>query len=225
MMRLCMSVVVMFAIAPSVASAETYWVEWTGDAYPETEGWTRYSSDPPAERWLEDGSLFIDSRADWFISEEYWYPGPGMMTLEEGETFVYRWRVKIDEVTVDIDPGVGLMSDEDFTVVFLLATDHVISFYEPEKYASFAVGEYHEFLFESFDMQTYSLYIDSGLAFEGTFFDSSFSGAGVSWGDITTHRSLSEWDYVEFGVVPEPGSGLGLLLLCILWLSKRSMAD
>ena len=224
-MRPCMTIVLLFAVTSVVAPAETYWVEWTGDAFPETEGWTRFTSDPPAERWLEDGSLFIDSRADWFISEEYWYPRPGMMTLEEGETFVYRWRVKVDEVIVEIDPGVGLMSDDDFTVIFLLATDHVISFYEPEKYASFAPGEYHEFLFESSDMQTYSLYIDSELAFEGAFFDSLFSGAGVSWGDITTHRSLSEWDHVEFGIVPEPASGLGLLMLCVLSLPKRSVVD
>ncbi len=211
-------------LTAATAAAEPYWIEWTGDTFPETEGWTRFSSDPPAERWLEDGKLFIDSRADWFITEEYWYPRPGMMTLEEGETFVYRWRVKVDEVIVELDPGAGLRTDDQREVVFALGEDRIISFYEPDKYASFAPGEWHEFLFESSDMQTYSLYMDSELAWEGTFFDSLFSGAGVSWGDTWSHRSLSEWDHVEFGILPEPVPALSVLLLCLLWLPRRSAA-
>ena len=224
MNRRILCVTLGLGLAATIAHAEPYWVEWTGDTFPETEGWTRYSSDPPAERWLDDGKLFIDSRADWFMSEHYWFPRPGMMTLADNETFVYRWCVRVDEVTVDEDPGVGLRSDDQYTVIFDLGVDHVESLYEPDKSASFTPGEYHDFCFVSSDMRTYSLHIDSELAFEGVFFATTFSGAGVDWGDITTHRSLSAWDHIEFGIVPEPTFTLYLLSLCPLLLTRRSVA-
>ena len=212
-------------LTAATAAAEPYWIEWTGDTFPETEGWTRFSSDPPAERWLEDGKLFIDSRADWFITEEYWYPRPGMMTLEEGETFVMSWRVKVDEIIGTIDPGVGIRTDDQYAIAFALGVDHIYSTYEWPKGAPFAPGEWHEFLFESPDMQTYNLYIDSQLAFQGLFSETYFEDPGMGWGDTGSHRSLSQWHYVQFGIVPQPASGLGLLLAYLLWLPRRSAAD
>ena len=46
------------------AGAEPYWIAYEGNDFPENEGWERYVTGPPAVRWLEDGSLFVDSRAD-----------------------------------------------------------------------------------------------------------------------------------------------------------------
>jgi hypothetical protein len=220
-MHLCMSVVVIFAIATTVASAETYWVEWTGDAYPETEGWIRYSSDPPAERWLEDGKLFIDSRADWFISEEYFLPRPGMMTPGPGESFVMQWRVMVHEIVGYSDPGVGVVSDDEHALVLSMGRDFIESAEEGTS-APFTPDEWHEFMLQSQDMLSYELYIDGALGFDGEFFDSPFSNPGVGWGDISSHRSLAEWDYVAFGIVPEPSSGLFILAgICAGALSRR----
>lgn len=112
------TLITLMLLTVSAATAETWWVEWTGDTYPETEGWNRDSSDPPAERWLEDGTLVIDSMADWWIWENYWYPLDGMMTLEEGETFIYEWRCKVDEAIPTRDPGVAVRSDDQFSVIF-----------------------------------------------------------------------------------------------------------
>ena len=62
MMKHVMILMFLLAAGATLAPAEPYWVEWSGDAFPETEGWIRGASDPPAERWLADGNLFIDSR-------------------------------------------------------------------------------------------------------------------------------------------------------------------
>jgi hypothetical protein len=221
-MRPCIFVVLMFAAAPAVASAETYWVEWTGDAYPETEGWIRYSSDPPAERWLEDGRLFIDSRADWFINEGYAWLCPGMMTPAAGETFVMHWRVKVDEIIGYSDPGVTVWSDDQHALVLSMGMDFIESDEELTT-APFTPHQWHEFTLESEDMLSYQLYIDGVLSLEGAFYESAFSAPGPGWGDISSHRSLAEWDYVAFGIVPEPSSGLFVLaVICAAVLLRRS---
>jgi hypothetical protein len=204
------------------ARAEPYWVEWTGDAYPETEGWIRGSSDPPAERWLEDGKLFIDSRADWFIYEQYGQPRPGMMTTGPGETFIMHWRVKVDEIIGVVDPGIIVRSDDQHAVVFNFSASTIESFYEPGVGAPFEAGQFHEFTLESADMRAYSLSIDGEVALEGAFYKSIVPDPMVAWGDIASHRSLSEWDSVGFGIVPEPASALYLLAVCTLRLLRRS---
>ncbi len=223
-MCLRMSVVLLFAVAPGVAWGETYWVEWTGDAFPETEGWTRYSSDPPAERWLEDGSLFIDSRADWFITEGYGQSHPGMMTPGPGETFVMQWRVKVHEIIGYSDPGVGLSSDDEHALVLSMGMDFIESAEEGTS-APFTADEWHEFTLESSDMMSYQLSIDGALAFDGDFFESPSLSPGVAWGDISSHRSLAEWDHVAFGIVPEPSSRLTILaVICAAALLARPAA-
>lgn len=194
------------------ARASPWWVSWNGDAYPETEGWTRYASDPPAQRWLEDGKLFIDSRADWFIYEEYGQFRPGQMTLGPQETLVVHWRVKVDEIvpTGSEAPGLAVSSDDQWDVFFTLGVDRISSVYEPGKWASFAPGVFHEFSLHSSDLRTYTLWIDGTPTIQGSFFESLFYGPGVYWGDMTSHRSLAEWDWFECAVTPEPS-----VLLCL----------
>lgn len=208
------------------ARASPWWATWE-DGWPEEQGWTRWSSDPPAERWLEDGKLFIDSRAAWGISDIYGQLRPGEMTLGPDQTFVMHWRVMVDDVIPagHTDPGLQASSDDQWDVIFTLGMDNISSFYEPGKWAPFAPGMFHDFLFESTDMRTYSLSIDGTAAFEGTFFESLFYGPGVGWGDVTTDRSLSEWDFMECGIVPEPDALLCMLAgLCICGLLRRSAA-
>jgi len=190
--------------------ADPWWVTWTGDAYPETQGWTRYSSNPAAHRWLEDGKLFIDSRAAPFISESYGQSRRGQMTLAPGETFRFSWAVKVTEVLPlrAVDPGIWVSSDDQWDVLLNLGIDTIDSFYEPGKHASFTPGVFHVFELHSSDLRTYRLSIDGTPAFEGVFFKSLFYMPGVGWGDVTTGRSLAEWDWVHAGIVPEPSAWL-----------------
>jgi len=207
------------------ARASPWWVSWNGDAYPETEGWTRWSSDPPAERWLEDGKLFIDSRAVPGAYEEYGQERPAQMTLAPGETFLMSFRVKVDDVigTGHTDPGVWVWSDDQWAVGFDLGVDIIWSDYEPTKWASFTPGVFHDFLAASPDMRSYTLSIDGIPALEGSFCESLFYGPGAGWGDVMSGRSLSEWASVECGVVPEPSGILCMLgALCSCFRLRRS---
>jgi hypothetical protein len=214
--------IVVLMLSASAATASPYWIEWTGDAFPETEGWIRGSSDPPAQRWLEDGSLFIDSRADWYIYEGYgWATAPGMMTPGFDETFVMQWRIKVHEIIGYGAPGILIWSDDQHALVMVLGLDFIIDDVASTT-ASFTPHEWHEFTLSSSNMLDYSLSIDGTPAMEGTFWEDMVpTPPGPRWGDIGSHRSLAEWDYVGFGIVPEPSSGILMLLACFLALPLR----
>ena len=194
----------LLGLVPSLALANQYWVAYEGNDYPENEGWTRYATDPPAQRWLQDGSFFIDSRADPSITDNYgMYPAAGIAPAS-GETFVMTWRLNIYESAPWEDSGVAVTSDDSYEVVFLFAEDYLLSLYEPSVYVQFEPGVFHEYELRSKDMRTYELYLDGHLAVNGVFFEGLF-GAGVWWGDIVRGgSSLAAWDYFHFGVVPEP---------------------
>jgi hypothetical protein len=62
-------------------------------------------------------------------------------------------------------------------------------------------------------MVEYTLSIDGEGVFTGLFEDQSFLQSFLVWGDLANGAaSLTRWDYVRFGVVPEPSS----LTYCIL---------
>jgi len=218
-----LSVTFVVLLTAVTARASPWWASWSGDSYPETGDWTHYASDPPAQRWLEDGKLFIDSRADWYISDSYSQVRPGEMTLGPGETLVVSWRIKVDEV-IPIggdDPAVYIGSDDQYAVSLLLGTSRIYSFYETDKSAPFSPGVLHEFTFQSNDMRTYQLLIDGAPAFQGTFFESLFYFPSVGWGDMTSNRSLAEWDWVECGITPEPAGWLCVLVALCIWRSVQ----
>jgi hypothetical protein len=208
-----LNIMLAMLLGAATARGSPWWASWNGDAYPETEGWTGWSSDPAVQRWLEDGSLFIDSRAAWGMYEEYGQPRPGEMTLAPSETFVMHWQVRVDEVidAAHTDPGVWAESDDPWEVAFVLGMDGIHSLYEPGNWAPFTAGLFHDFLLESSDMRSYTLSIDGVRSLERLFFESLFQGHGVGFGDVSSNRSLAEWDYVECGIVPEPSA-----VLCIL---------
>ncbi|MBP9025348.1 MAG: PEP-CTERM sorting domain-containing protein [Phycisphaerae bacterium] len=55
---------------------------------------------------------------------------------------------------------------------------------------------------------TYSLSVDDSVVYVGDL-ASSPGAPGVGWGDATDGASsLSVWQYVRFGVVPEPSAAL-----------------
>jgi hypothetical protein len=207
------SAMVLGAVA---AQASPWWASWSGDSglYPEEAGWNRVTSDPPPQRWLDDGSLFIDSRAGWGMYDCYAQARPGEMTLAPGEILHVDWRVKVDDLPPGhLDPGMAVSSDDQWAVEFLLGLDGIEDVYEPGSWAPFQAGVYHEFSFESHDLRTYTLSVDGVPSLQGVFFQSLFYSPGVGWGDCASDRSLAEWSWVECGISPEPSSAFGLLLL------------
>jgi hypothetical protein len=196
---------ILFVFAPAICKAEPYWVSWDS-GWPEEQGWTWGATDPGPDRWLDDGTLYIDSRAAVGLAGGYYQIHPGMFSLGPSETFVVQWKAMVWEATYP-DAGVFLTCDDQYAVGFTFSTDAVWSDYEPGLSAPLIPGLFHEFRFESSDFRAYRLYIDSGLALQGTLSE----GLGplpsyIGWGDHTTSRSLSQWDYMQYGVVPEPSA-------------------
>jgi hypothetical protein len=213
-MRMLTFVVAALGVLVAQAGADEYWIAYEGDDFPENEGWIRIWNPPLAERWIEDGALVIDSRASGATNEWYeWYPE--WVNPEPGELFIARWRLRVDEVSIGWrDPTIGLYGDDYWGVGFNLNEDTIESVFEDDMSAHFEPQEFHDFEFRSADMRAYELYIDGFLAIEGSFW-LSLSFSRVAWGDgVSGGASLTHWDYFRFGVVPEPGS---LLLVILLW--------
>ncbi len=213
----------LMVIAAEIGVGDEYWIGYEGNDFPENEGWLRSFSDPAAERWLEGGSLFIDSRADVDITESYGMKREDGINPEPGETFIARWRLEVHELVGFADPGVSILSDDRYALIFIFSAERVWSALEANVYADFEAGVFHEFEMRSRDMRTYQLYVDGDLAIEGVFRE-TFSGPGVGFGDIVRGgASLAQWDYLRFGVVPEPSSVILLAYLFNLSLTRRSL--
>jgi hypothetical protein len=210
---------ILLAFGPALCQAEPYWVSWES-GWPEEQGWGWGASDPPPERWLDDGTLYIDSRAAIGIWGGYYRMGPGMFSLEPGETFIVQWRARVSEATYE-DAGVIVVSDDQYGVDLIFGPDRVHSGCEPALSASFTPDEFHDFRLESDDFRAYRLFVDGSAAFEGNLFESTLPPSHVSWGDLSSATSLNQWDSFEYGIVPEPGALVCLLFFfCAAWLLK-----
>jgi hypothetical protein len=211
-----LSLLLVCVLAVSIASADEYWIAYEGNDFPENEGWTRIWFDPQAERWIENGALAIDSRASTSTCEWYeWYPE--VVDPAPGEEFIMCWRLCVDDGGFDV--GVSVYSDEKWAAAFLLDEDTIVSVFEPDVSASFTPNVFHEFELRSVDMRTYELFIDDALAIEGTFWLSLIQSR-VLWGDkVQGAASLSRWDYVRFGVAPEPNGTL-IIIAIGLWILR-----
>ncbi len=218
------------ALSAPPAVGEPYWIAWEGDTFPEEGEWNRlYGNwDGPwqdqAIRTLHDGVLTINSLHDQGIYDGYWLERPGAIDPGPGETFVMEWSLRVEEVdpmypSVPYDPDTGVRSNEAFGVAFAFSTDCFYSYFEHIEW-SLDLTITREFRLVSADMRTYSLYVDEELFFTGDFVH-VMSQADVAWGDgMQGTASLHHWDYFRFGVVPEPGTAI-LLLIIPAWCRGR----
>ncbi len=224
MSRLVTFVVLLLGAGVSAASAEPYWVTYEANDLPENEGWERYYGnwEGPGQgggyRTIEDGILTIDSLHDDGVVEGAIHYRPGQLDPEPGELFVVEWRLNVDEVygyaPDPFDPMVVATSDEGWIVGIRYGTDTIYSSFEDDVSIPYTPGVFHEFLFTSWDMRAYELYMDGDLVHEGWFWEGVLTSY-VAWGDgVQGAASLSHWDYVRFGVIPEPSPLLlGMVLL------------
>jgi len=198
-----------------VATAEEYWVAYEGNDFPENVGWERTYGDgnwPPEDepdRWLEDGALVIDTMRDPSLWEYYSVnrsidPGPG-------ELFIAEWRLRVDEVGgwAPYDPSVVIARDEPpGHAGFAFNVDQFYAL-EEDVWIPVAPGCYHEYRLESSDMDSYDLFVDGAHVHSGWFDGDTFMSSFVNFGPgVQGGSSHSNWDFVRFGVVPEPSAGL-----------------
>jgi hypothetical protein len=204
-----------------VARADPYWVEYDGLDYPENEGWERSYGDEQgphhggAVRTIEDGVLVVDSlRHDQIFD---YYEIDRLINPEPGELFVAEWRLRVDEPSDFGDAGVVIARDAPPGKVAVdFGTDGVEVRGAGEIALPVAPGAFHTYRFESTDMVAFDFLVDGQLAYQGRFEDFTLLESFVNFGDgVQGLRSLSEWDYVAFGVVREPASGLMLSLVAL----------
>ena len=222
MTRLLLSLTAALGLLAATAGAEQYWITYEGNDLPENEGWNRdYGNwEGPhhgeAIRTVEDGILTMDSLFDDGVYDYAYLFRPGCLDPEAGELFVIEWRLKVEEVTGDYyDPSVGVGSDEGWQIGFGFYMDRIRSIFEDDVYIPFEPGIFHEYRCTSVDMRSYELYIDGDLARVGTFWQGILDSF-VGWGDaVSGAASRTHWDYVRYGVIPEPTTLTVLIVFCL----------
>jgi len=228
MMRWLFVLVAALAVLAAPAGADEYWITYEGNDFPENEGWERmWGDEHPYEgdgaiRTLADGILTMDTRFDTGVYDYAYVERPGQTDPGPGELFVMEWRALIEEEVggPSWDTAALIASDDGWQVAMGLRPDEVISALESVS-IPIEPGVFHDYGLTSSDMRTYELYIDGDLARAGTFWE-GLTAARVSWGPVTDGvSSLSHWDYVRVGVVPEPASCFLFLLLCAIRSRRR----
>jgi hypothetical protein len=197
------------------AGADEYWIAYEGNDLPENEGWTRNTYAGGAERWLEDGALVIDSISVGDPQATDAYRQVDVRRPERGELFVAEWRMRLDQFEGFYDASVVISRPEPRGwVQFGHGLDHLVVFDEWDE-IPVAPHECHTYRFESHDMDAYTLFVDGAPAYEGYFQTPSLLDPLFAFGNMARGAaSVSRWDYVRFGIVPEPGS---LVLVMFLW--------
>jgi hypothetical protein len=219
MMRLLMFLTGLSCAGLSVATAEPYWIAYEGDDFPENVGWDRHwgvhvpPGDPNSvpDRSIEDGVFVLDTTCDIWLNDYYQIersidPGPG-------ELFVAEWRIAVDELLVSWDALIAIARDDPPGHVGLFfGVDQLLIDTAEDILLPIAPGP-HTYRFESWDMHDFELYVDNVLVHEGVFESESLLQSYVAFGNGTLGASsLSRWDYVRFGAIPEPTSFLLVII-------------
>jgi hypothetical protein len=213
----------------AVALGDGFYMNYDGDQFPEDEGWQRRYSDPDGQtvRELDNGIFRLDTRASLSIYDLYVIQTDAL-NPQPGESLQIGWRMRTIFTQTDYlhsDVMLFLTNADSAYVEFYLGPDYVsehdLGGGEFEHVCQHGPpADFTSFLFAT-NMQDYSLFVDGNLAFIGQFHDYAWSGPFyLAFGDgVIGRSSLSEWDYVEVQVVPEPSSGL---LLCLIPLVRRA---
>ncbi|MGD8452760.1 MAG: hypothetical protein PVJ57_13150 [Phycisphaerae bacterium] len=207
------------------ARADPFYLRYDADeVYPEDAGWERNLYDPGglAKRSLDAGWLTLDTRGSYAIWDMY-YVHSTAFGLRSAEQLRVSWRMQTLETDFvggwNTDVDVFISNGDSEYVQLFLAPDYVAhteyGMEEPDHYVALEPGVAHSFLFTSSDMQEFELHVDGTFAFSGVFLWNALAGPNrVSFGDKAIGlRSLSQWDYVEVAVVPEPAT---LVVSCML---------
>jgi len=217
-------VVAALGVLVSTAGADEYWITYEANDLPEDEGWNRSwgNNDGPfhgdgAYRTIEDGVLTMDSLYSERVYDYAYLRLPGEFDPDPGELFVIEWRLKVDEVVSRwgaYDPSVGCASDGAMQLGLGYHEDWIESVFEDDVYIPIEPYVFHEYRVISWDMYDYTLYIDGEVAHDGVFCQRSMESS-MGWGDtVSGSASLTHWDYLRFGVIPEPSSLVALAFLC-----------
>ncbi len=201
--------------------AERFWVAYEGDDYPENQGWERVYGDEHgpgsggAVRSLADGiftldGLYSNAVVDFYVKDRAFDPGPG-------EKFVAEWRVLVDPASDPYDVNVGIWRAVSPGYAYFQLGPSGVRIRPGLVTIGLQEGVFHSYRFESVDMHSFTLDIDGAITFSGSFYDNTTLQYSVAFGDTVDGQvSRSHWDYVRYGIVPEPCSAAAVLFSWIL---------
>lgn len=201
--------------------AEQYWIAWEGNDYPENEGWERQITNGGATRSITDGVMTLDTTADLWSNDFYRLRRD--IDPSAGETFRAEWNLRVDEVVgeIDVEPSVGIFSNDAWAIGLEFGRDHLESVFESYQAVFYDPDTAHDFVITSDDMREYTLYIDGVVAREGLFVE-VLTPRFVAWGSgMLGASSRNHWDYFRFGVVPEPSTAAALVCLSVIFVLRR----
>ena len=213
-------------------------IDYTGDVFPEEIGWERVGTFD-ADRWLDNGWLYQH------VQLGDWAPPPGgeqdfyQRALADfaGERFFIEWRVVTDAPATEID-GVGgssLSASGGGILYHLTIASDRVRLIRGVQYPVVWVDSQPD------TAHTYRLEVDGAADFRW-FIDTQLITSGVPEGEFPNpaafltwgakyhlSESTNSWDYVMFGAIPEPGTGVLLLggagLLLVRTRSPRSRTN
>ena len=227
-MRLMLICLVLLA-GPARASVISY----DGDVLPEDAGFTRfYVYDP--ERWLSGGWFFqhIDVGGGTGAPYDGDYDAyHHALSSFEGLPFFIEWRVLTDAPDSEVDGHNGgalmvLAGGAGVTYHFNMASGLALilrGYPYPTLYFEIEPGVPHTYRLEIyggdyFEFRIDGLVMDSGEP-EGVYpISSSYFAFGARY---YQSEHTTQWDYVRFGAIPEPGTGALLLVGATGLLSRR----
>jgi hypothetical protein len=198
--------------------ATPYWVAWEGDDYPENEGWQRNWGDyngpfgPGATRTLANGAMTIDSLHDDQIWDFNLYAAPTAPGPEE--FFVAEWSLLVQLESDPADTQLVISGEGANSGVALEFAPSQLLVVDVGLIVPYAANEAHAFRLESDDGQNFALWMDGALVGSGPYVSIGQTFPSVGFGDgVAGQRSKSTWDYMRFGMVPEPsGASVGVCL-------------
>ncbi len=220
-MRMLMFGLCLLGLVAGSAWGEPYYLRYDADVFPEEAGWERHSTDPHGEviRTIEDGVLTIDSSASLLTTDWYLREIPEL-ELSPGEELRLEWRMRTLMTQTHLyrsDVVVVITNAASRGVEFFMAPDFIsVQGDEPGHPAALFLledGAWNTFQLVSSDLEEYTLFANGRYAFNGSFVRHFVAGPNlVCFGDAIFGRSsISEWDFCDIGVVPEP-QALALVL-------------
>jgi len=208
-------------------------ITYNGDVFPESVGWERVGTFD-ADRSLVDGQLVID------VDLGVWDPLPGgeqdfyKRSIAEfaGEPFFLEWRCVTNAPNTEIGGVGGSAINAWGTGVanhFTITGDRVRLIRDnflPIVFVDIDPAVSHTYRLEYYRDESYFWYIDGEIVDSGVpEGDFPNPNSRIIWGSSMWQTpSTNQWDYIRYGVIPEPGT---LLLLIpgaafLVWRGRQA---
>jgi len=204
-----------------------------GDAFPEDEGWVRsdrlYLADRHlADGWLVQTPLVLNINGHNRGQDDFY--AYSLASFDGADAFFLEWRMDttgLREEMFDVAPAsIVLYGISGVNYHFTIARDQMLFRRDPRLpvvWVDIAPGVSHDYRLELYGAELYELYIDGSLIDagvpEGAY---PTEDSVLKFGARATYvDSVTRWDYIRFGTIPEPATGFLLLFGAGVVLLRR----